>query len=406
MKTSLSHVLLASLLAFAGGCAHDHSHHDHDHSHDGHDHGPAAASASTPTASATPPSAREPMLTPKPLQRPAPLHTVVHANPNKPLVAFRFVFQAGSVDDPKGKEGLTDLTASMMAEGGTQALSSSQLLDALFPMAAQLSVRTDKQMTTFSGRVHKDNLERFTEIFVDVLTRPRWDAKELERLRTDAINTIQNRLRTADDETLGKLALEQLLYAGHPYRHATVGTVQGLRSITLDDVKAQAQRVFTQDRLVLGVAGAIDDAFVTKLKEKLAALPAKGAALVAIPAVRQLKNNAVVMQKNGLSTAISMGYAYGLRRGDPDFFPTAVALSHLGEHRQLLGVLSASCAKSAASTTGTTPTSSTSSRRAAARTPSRTSRAPSRTSRCGFAPSSPRTPSSRRAARSTISTGS
>jgi zinc protease len=34
-----------------------------------------------------------------------------------------------------------------------------------------------------------------------------------------------------------------------------------------------------------------------------------------------------------------MGYVYSLRRGDPDFFPIALALSYLGEHRQVQGVL-------------------------------------------------------------------
>ena len=34
-------------------------------------------------------------------------------------VDFRILFRSGSVDDPKGKEGLTALTASLVAEGGT-----------------------------------------------------------------------------------------------------------------------------------------------------------------------------------------------------------------------------------------------------------------------------------------------
>ena len=40
-----------------------------------------------------------------------------------PLVALRFVFNVGSQDDPKGKEGLAALTAAMVAEGGTKDLS-------------------------------------------------------------------------------------------------------------------------------------------------------------------------------------------------------------------------------------------------------------------------------------------
>jgi zinc protease len=60
---------------------------------------------------------------------------------------------------------------------------------------------------------------------------------------------------------------------------------------------------------------------------------------VELPSVSVAPGRAVVIQKPTLSTAVSMGYVTPLRRGDPDFFPVAFALSYLGEHRQGHGVL-------------------------------------------------------------------
>lgn len=274
-----------------------------------------------------------------PLHQPKPMELVVLARQDTPIVAFRLVFHSGSVDDPKGKEGLTDLTSTLMAQGGTQKLTSAQLLDALYPMAAQLDAYTDKEFTTFSGRVHKDFLPRFMDILTDVVLNPRMDAAELERLRANAISDVENGLRSANDEALGKIALDALLYQGHPYAHYVGGTVQGLKAITLDDVKAHARRVFTQDRLVIGLAGPVDDALKQALTQRLSALPAQGAPAVQLPPVPTTAGRAVIIQKPTLSTAISMGYVTPVRRGDPDFFPLALAFSHLGEHRQFLGVL-------------------------------------------------------------------
>ncbi len=257
----------------------------------------------------------------RPLAKPAPLHTVLHPVANKPIVAFRLVFHSGAVDDPKGKEGLTALTAALMSQGGTQELSSSQLLEALFPMAAELDANTSKEFTVFSGRVHRDNLERFFKIFGDVLLEPRYDPKELERLRTNALSAIRNELRGENDEKLGKVALDSMLFEGHPYAHFTGGTVQGLQAITLEDIKAHAQSVFT------------------KVKDRLSKLPATGAAPVALPPAPGFKGRTLVLKKDSLSTAISFGYPYALRRGDPDYFPIAFALSYLGEHRQVHGQL-------------------------------------------------------------------
>src|SRR5437588_11572781 len=99
-----------------------------------------------------------------------------------------------------------------MTEGGTEALSAKQLLEALFPLAAELEVRVDKELTTFRARVHKDNLAKLLPILTDVVTRPRWDPNEFRRLRDAAVNDVEKRLRQGDDENLGKAALEELLY--------------------------------------------------------------------------------------------------------------------------------------------------------------------------------------------------
>jgi zinc protease len=206
-------------------------------------------------------------------------------------------------------------------------------------MAAELDVAPDKEFTTFSGRVHKDFLPRFLEIITDVLLAPRYDPSEFERLRTDALNIVRTQLRSENDEALGKAALDALLYRGHPYAHFAGGTVQGLQAITLEDVKAQAHRIFTQDRLVIGLAGPVDDALKNAVTSRLSALPATGAPRAELPTVALSPGRAVIIQKPTISTAVSMGYVTPLRRGDPDFFPVAFALSYLGEHRQSEGVL-------------------------------------------------------------------
>ncbi|EPX62849.1 hypothetical protein D187_006259 [Cystobacter fuscus DSM 2262] len=332
MRPLLSRSLALGAALYLGGCA--------------------TASRTAPTPEAAPPPAPPPAQaqTPaeppaptsvpaRPLRQPEPARLVVQAHPDSPIVSFRLVFHAGSVDDPQGKEGLGALTAQLLAEGGTQSLTSAQLLAVLFPMAAELDASTDKEFTVFSGRVHKDFLPRFLELFTDVLLKPRFDPQEFERLRSLALSDLRNGLRSENDEALGKVALDALLYAGHPYAHFVGGTEKGLEAITLEDVKAHAARVFTQDRLVIGLAGPVDEQLQRTVVSRLSALPATGAPRVQLPAVPTPGGRALVVQKPTLSTAISLGYVTPLRRGDPDFFPVAFALSYLGEHRQLGGVL-------------------------------------------------------------------
>jgi acyl-CoA reductase-like NAD-dependent aldehyde dehydrogenase len=90
-------------------------------------------------------------------------------------------------------------------------MTSAQLIDALFPMATELAAQVDKEMVVFAASVHTDHLDRFVPVLAEVLTAPRWDPKEFERLRTDAVNDIEKRLRTSDDENLAKEALGTLV---------------------------------------------------------------------------------------------------------------------------------------------------------------------------------------------------
>jgi zinc protease len=253
--------------------------------------------------------------------------------PAHPTVALRLLFRTGAVDDPPGKEGLTALTAALMAEGGTEKLSSSELVRALYPMAAELEVVLDKETVVFAGRCPKDSLPRFLPILEDVVLHPRFDPHEFERLRSRALDGIEKVLRTEDDEQLAKEALSLELYAGHPYGHFDGGTVEGLKRITLDDVKAHWRRVFVSSRLTVGAAGGYEGDLPARVAADLALLP-RGAERAPLPAPATHAPRFFLVEKASTPTAISMGFTWDVKRGDPDFPALVVAVSALGEHRQ------------------------------------------------------------------------
>ncbi|HEX7488808.1 MAG TPA: insulinase family protein, partial [Anaeromyxobacteraceae bacterium] len=199
--------------------------------------------------------------------------------------------------------------------------------------AAELEAVTDKETTVFAGRCPKEALERFLPILLDVVRRPRFDPQEVERLRSRAIDAIAKGLRTESDEELGKEALSLSIYGGHPYGHFTGGTVQGLKSITADDIKAHWRRVFTLARLSLGAAGGYEGDLPARLAQELSGLPA-GSPRATLPAPVTAAPRFLLVEKTSPATAISMGFTWDVRRGDPDFPALVVAVSALGEHRQ------------------------------------------------------------------------
>ena len=77
---------------------------------------------------------------------------------NDPTICFRIWFKVGSQNDPAGKEGLSNITAAMLADASTLRNSYEQIIDKLYPLAAAYDATTSVEMTVMYGRVHKDNL--------------------------------------------------------------------------------------------------------------------------------------------------------------------------------------------------------------------------------------------------------
>jgi zinc protease len=251
-----------------------------------------------------------------------------------PTISFSLQFAVGSQNDPPGKEGLAFLTGEMLAEAATAARSLDEILAALYPLAASYGMRVDVERSTLTGRVHRDNLDVYLELYTDAFLHPRFDPEDFERVRSDAVNAIENTLRFSSDEELGKAALRELVFRATPYAHPSEGTVAGLRAVTLDDVREFYRRHYTRGNVLLGLGGGFDDALVARLTAALAVLPAgEAAAPPAIEPAAVSGRSALLVDKPGADASISFGVPIDVRRGERDFYALWIANSWLGEHR-------------------------------------------------------------------------
>ncbi len=251
-----------------------------------------------------------------------------------PTISFRILFRTGSQDDPAGKEGLAALTAAMISRGSTKKHSYEQLLELLYPMAASISSQVDKEMSVFSGRIHKDNLNDYFDLFKEIILEPAFNENDFKRIKSNFINNIQKNVRYADDEELGKEVLSEFIFSGTPYGHLEEGHVSSLKSITLDDVKAFYRAHYTRAALLIGLGGGYPADFPATVKAAFDALPEGTAPQTAISRPEAIKGLQVeIVEKNVPATAISFGFPIDISRGDKDFYALALATSWLGEHR-------------------------------------------------------------------------
>ncbi|HTP49189.1 MAG TPA: insulinase family protein [Anaeromyxobacteraceae bacterium] len=256
-------------------------------------------------------------------------------NPTLPQVVVKLAFRAGSAFDPPGKEGLAALTAAMLAKGGSRSQRVDEIAKALFPVAGSLAVQVDKELTTFTAVVHRDNWKVLAENAFPQIVDPGFREDDFRRLRDQQLNALTQNLRNVNEEELAKERLQENLFAGTPYGHPALGTASGIRSLTLDDVKAFARAAYTQGALIAGVSGAAPEELLGRLRGDLGRLPA-GPGLPSPAGVAARRPDGIqveIVEKETRATAISFGTPIAVTRAHPDFAALSVAKAWLGEHR-------------------------------------------------------------------------
>jgi zinc protease len=266
----------------------------------------------------------------------APGFVVQQFKNDAPLVAVNMLFATGAAVDPPGKKGLAQLTAAMIADAGSQVRSYREVIAARYPLAAGLGAQVDKEMLSFTGVVHRDNLAQWSALALEQMLTPGLRDEDFQRVKTNLINGIRTNLRGNNDEELAKELLYQFIYGpAHPYGTLTLGDVSDLQSLTLDDVRGFYGEQLTQANLTLGLAGGYSDTWAADFQRALGRLPVGSKRKMSVPKpAPSTGREALIVQKETTSVAVSIGFPLEVKRGDPDWIALWLARSWLGEHRQ------------------------------------------------------------------------
>jgi zinc protease len=162
---------------------------------------------------------------------------IVLKEPQSPYVALNIWIHSGSQNDPPGKEGLAALTAAFLAESSAKNNTYEQILEKLYPMAAGYESSVDKEMTNFSGHVHKDHLDSYYKLFKDAILAPAFKPEDFQRIKAQTMNYLKQTRRFSYDEELSKELLFHEIFRATPYAHPEKGYVASVDSISLEDVK-------------------------------------------------------------------------------------------------------------------------------------------------------------------------
>ena len=244
-----------------------------------------------------------------------------------PFTALSLMFKGGASLDAPDKRGAVNLMTALLEEGAGER-DSVQYAEAVEALGARFGFDVGDDALTVSARMLTENRDQAADLLHQALTRPRFDADAVERVRAQVQSVIRS--EATDPQAIASKELARQAWGDHPYATSINGTAATVAALTRDDLVDAAARVMARDRVVIAAAGDIDARDLGLLIDRiLGDLPAKGTAPLPEPATLDLTGGVTVIDWDSPQTVVTFAQA-GLPISDPDYFAAVVADHILG----------------------------------------------------------------------------
>jgi zinc protease len=199
------------------------------------------------------------------------LEVILHVEHRVPIVHTEVWYKVGSKDEVPGKTGFAHLFEHMMFQG-TKHIPE----DAFFKYLSQAGASarngsTSTDRTNYFETLPASQLELGLWLESSrmgfLLDRPSF-RETLANQRDVVKNERRQRVENVPLGAVGRIELEALYPAGHPYRHEIIGSMEDLDAASEADLRDFYNRYYAPGNAVLLVAGDIDRAVTKGLIEK------------------------------------------------------------------------------------------------------------------------------------------
>ncbi len=263
---------------------------------------------------------------PKPTEITLPngLTVMVLEDHRLPLVTARLtILGAGALNDPPDVPGLANVTAAMLKEG-TKTLSSKQIAEQTDQLGATIGAQAPwaSETATFTASGLSDNASQWIALASDILLNPSFPEGELNKLKQRMKVQLQQQRSTAG--FLMQERFNRAVYGDHPAA-ITSATVQALDKITPAMLAEWHATRYLPENAILGVAGDITPAEVTKMFSALPGWKA-GTSKAGLPTATKAASGRkifLVDRPGSVQTDVEIGNI-AISRLDADYVPMVV----------------------------------------------------------------------------------
>ena len=183
---------------------------------------------------------------------PNTIKVLYYDNSSTPKINLILELKARSYFDDEKKPGIYNFMANMLSEG-TQKYTAAQLADELEVRGMSLHVAPGMVVMNMLA----SDLQKGLELLTEVVCHPRFDEKEIEKVRNQLLAEIKS-FWDNPSQFAGQLVAQEI-YKGHPYCKNILGTPESIKSITKKDLVEFHKKYVSPDQARLAIVGDIGD---------------------------------------------------------------------------------------------------------------------------------------------------
>jgi len=238
-------------------------------------------------------------------------------NAELPLVKIKVLVRTGSIYDPPGKEGLSELTATMMETGGIVGMTGNQVDETLESMAALLQTTMNRDYGVFSLSLLKKDLERGLAIFSRILMQPIFEQEKLslaKDLKTEELRRIFDDPQKLAFREFGRLIYEDASWGG-------VATAESINRLQRDDLIRAHRLFYNPENVMITLTGDITrNEAESILNRYFGSWNSSGEKLSPPPASHVREGGLFFLSKDIPQSIVLFGWGAPSKK-DPQFFP-------------------------------------------------------------------------------------
>jgi zinc protease len=242
-----------------------------------------------------------------------------------PLVSISGYVKYGSINDPKGKEGMCSLMTELMRTGGTEKYQSDSL-DALIDLYAfNVKISSGETQIQFGFSCLSENMNLCLDIMQQMFLHPAFEEKKVRKSIDLFTEGIYHRFDNPGP--ILSSSYEKAMYSGQV--NSRMPTLLSVQSITRDDLVVLHKKIFKTGNMIFAASGNFSkDSVVNKLS---AMFPASGALSdPAFPAISiKTPHKLMIVNKPSTQSYVKIGLPF-IQRPHKDYYAVSLLNMILG----------------------------------------------------------------------------